>query len=210
MTHNQVSVLDTRPTKLFYMKDYKAYLVKSRNKVTSGMMYLMPLFVLFIVIEKFWYKISHLGKIIVHNFKLDAFLGKYSLTITTGLLLLLIFYVFGYLATLNGFKKFYNWLEGMLLGVIPGYSTYKAQLENKINPVPDSRVSVVVKTPLGDKPGLLVEEQSNQSIVFFPNTTDATSGDVMIVENTAIKKINLDAKTLLNIMKKQGKGLPIT
>ncbi|WP_066224141.1 hypothetical protein [Formosa haliotis] len=73
------------------MRDYKKRLVKPRNKVVSGMMYLLPIFILFIVVEKLWYKVSHLGKIVVHNLHLDDFFGKYSLTITTGLLILLIF-----------------------------------------------------------------------------------------------------------------------
>ena len=191
------------------MKDYKKRLVKPKNKIVSGMMYLLPIFILFIVIEKLWYKVSHLGKIVVHNLHLDDFFGKYSLTITTGLLLLIIFYVFGYLATLPRFMKFYNWFEGMMLDVIPGYSKYKTQLENKISPKPDNRISVLVNTPMGDKPGLLIDEKTSNSVVFFPSTTNALEGEVLVVDNKIIQKIDIDAKSLLSIMKKQGKGLPV-
>ncbi|QDO93661.1 hypothetical protein FNB79_06625 [Formosa sediminum] len=191
------------------MKDYKKRLVKPKNKIVSGMMYLLPIFILFIVIEKLWYKVSHLGKIVVHNLHLDDFFGKYSLTITTGLLLLFIFYVFGYLATFPKFKTFYNWFEGMMLDVIPGYSKYKTELENKISPKPDNRLSVLVHTPMGNKPGLLIDEKASSSVVFFPSTTNALEGEVLVVDNKMIQKIDLDAKSLLGIMKKQGKGLPV-
>ncbi|CDF80780.1 hypothetical protein BN863_30680 [Formosa agariphila KMM 3901] len=191
------------------MKDYKKRLVKPKNKIVSGMMYLLPIFILFIVIEKLWYKVSHLGKIVVHNLHLDDFFGKYSLTITTGLLLLLIFYVFGYLATLPRFKTFYNWFEGMMLDVIPGYGKYKTELENKINPKPDNRTSVLVSTPMGNKPGLLIDEKTSSSVVFFPSTTNALEGEVLVVDNKMVQKIDIDAKSLLSIMKKQGKGLPV-
>src|SRR5690606_26047392 len=162
-----------------------------------GMMYLLPIFVLFIVIEKLWYKVSHLGKLVVHNLHLDDFFGKYSLTITTGLLILLIFYVFGYLATLSRFMNFYNWFEGMLLDVIPGYSKYKTELENKISPKPDNRIPVLVNTPMGDKPGLLIDEKANNSVVFFPSATNALEGEVLVADNKMIQKIDIDAKSLL-------------
>lgn len=192
------------------MKDYKKRLEKPRNKIVSGMMYLLPLFILFVVIEKLWYKVSHLGKFVAHNLHLDDFLGKYSITVTTGLLLLLIFYVFGYLATLPRFIEFYNWFEGTLLDVIPGYSKYKNDLENKISPKPDNRVPVLLKTPVGNKPGLLIEEKEVSSVVFFPSTTNALEGEVLVVDNKIIEKIDLDAKSFLGIMKKQGKGLPVS
>ncbi|OBQ54974.1 hypothetical protein JJL45_03550 [Tamlana sp. s12] len=192
------------------MRDYKKRLEKPRNKIVSGMMYLLPLFVLFIVIEKLWYKIKHLGKFVAHNLHLDAFLGKYSITLTTGILILIIFYIFGYLATFPRFMKFYNWFEAMLLDVIPGYSKYKSDLENKISPKPDTRIPVLVNTTLGNKPGLLVDEKETSSVVFFPSTTNHLEGEVVVVNNQMVQKIDLDAKTLLGIMKKQGKGLPIT
>ncbi|KAB1066554.1 hypothetical protein F6U93_14140 [Tamlana haliotis] len=192
------------------MRNYKKRLEKPRNKIISGLMYLLPLFVLFVIVEKFWYKIHHLGKFIAHNLHLDAFLGKYSITITTGVLILVIFYVFGFLATLPRFMKFYNWFEGMLLDVIPGYSKYKNDLENKISPKPDNRIPVLVSTAMGDKPGLLIEEKEENSVVFFPSTTNALEGEVLVVHNQTIKKIDLDAKTFLLIMKKQGKGLPLS
>ncbi|MGY0391167.1 hypothetical protein ACW5R3_01240 [Bizionia sp. KMM 8389] len=191
------------------MKDYKKHLEKPRSKIVSGMMYLLPMFVLFIVVEKLWYKVSHLGKLIVHNLHLDDFFGKHSLTITTGILLLLIFYVFGYLATLPRFMKFYNWFESTLLDIVPGYNKYKTDLENKISPKADNREPILVNTPMGDKPGLLIDEKTENSVVFFPSTTNVLEGEVLVVENDKIQKINIDAKSLFGIMKKQGKGLPI-
>jgi len=192
------------------MKYYKKRLEKPRNKIVSGMMYLLPMFILFIVVEKLWYKVSHLGKIIVHNLHLDDFFGKHSLTITTGLLLLIIFYIFGYLATLPRFMSFYNWFESTLLDVVPGYTKYKTDLENKISPKPDSRLTVLVSTPVGDKPGILIEENATNSVVFFPSTTDALEGEVLVIDTPKLQKMDIDAKALLGIMKKQGKGLPVT
>ncbi len=98
----------------------------------------------------------------------------------------------------------------MMLDVIPGYSKYKTELENKISPKPDNRTPVLVHAPMGDKPGLLIDEKATSSVVFFPSTTNALEGEVLVVDNKIIQKIDIDAKSLLGIMKKQGKGLPVS
>ncbi|AUS05070.1 hypothetical protein [Pseudotamlana carrageenivorans] len=62
---------------------------------------------------------------------------------------------------------------------------------------------------MGAKPGLLIDEKETSSVVFFPSTTNHLEGEVFVVNNEFIQKIDLNAKTFLGILKKQGKGLPI-
>ncbi|MCB0423424.1 MAG: hypothetical protein R2802_04010 [Flavobacteriaceae bacterium] len=187
----------------------KQALTRIRNRVFNGMMYLLPLFFVFILLEKLWMKMSALGKFISHYLHFEKLFGKLAIVFATLLLVLLLFYVFGWLASLHFFKKLNVWIESKLFDLIPGYSYYKFQLESGITQEMEKRIPVWVTTPYGKRPALLIEEKGESSTVFFPNMKETSVGDIAWVENDRIIKMDIDAKTFLNKLKMQGKGLPL-
>ena len=168
---------------------------------------LIPIFAIIIIIQKMWKNLTGAGNYLADLFGLQSLLGKHSVTVATALLLILLFYFFGWLAKLSALNRMKDWIETSLLQYIPGYLTYKAQLQEKISPKQDDRIPVWVTTLNGKRPGLLVNENAEESIVFLPNSPDSNNGEVLLVQKQHITKLNMNATSFIKSMQKFGKDL---
>ena len=178
-----------------------------RSRVLAGLILLVPLFAIIIIIQKIWKTLSGAGDYLANLFGLKSLLGTHSVTVATAVLLILLFYIFGWLAKLSTLNRIKDWLETSALQYIPGYLTYKAQLQEKINPKQDDRIPVWVNTSSGKRPGLLVSEQSDEAIIFLPNSPDSNNGEVLMVQKQHITKLNMNAASFIKSMQKFGKDL---
>jgi len=102
-----------------------------------------------------------------------------------------------------------DWIEVSALQYIPGYLTYKAQIQDKVNASEDKRIPVWVATAAGKRPGLLIDEKNQEAIVFFPNSPDSNNGEVLMVERTTISKLEMTPSAFLKCLQKFGKDLVI-
>ena len=188
----------------------KKFLNHIKSRVLAGVIFLIPLFAIILIIQKLWKTLTGAGNYLVQLFGLKSLLGSNSVTIATAVLLVILFYFFGWLVKFSSLNRVRDWMETTLLQYIPGYLTYKAQLQEKVNPKQDSRIPVCVNTVSGKRPGLLVEEQAENVIIFFPNSPDSNNGEVMIVPKQQVTKLNMDAASFIKSMQKFGKGLSIS
>ena len=188
----------------------KKFLNHIKSRVLAGVIFLIPLFAIILIIQKLWKTLTGAGNYLVQLFGLKSLLGSNSVTIATAVLLVILFYFFGWLVKFSSLNRVRDWMETTLLQYIPGYLTYKAQLQEKVNPKQDSRIPVCINTVSGKRPGLLVEEQAENVIIFFPNSPDSNNGEVMIVPKQEVTKLNMDAVSFIKSMQKFGKGLSIS
>ena len=188
----------------------KKFLNHIKSRVLAGVIFLIPLFAIILILQKLWKTLTGAGNYLVQLFGLKSLLGSNSVTIATAVLLVILFYFFGWLVKFSSLNRVRDWMETTLLQYIPGYLTYKAQLQEKVNPKQDSRIPVCVNTVSGKRPGLLVEEQAENVIIFFPNSPDSNNGEVMIVPKQQVTKLNMDAVSFIKSMQKFGKGLSIS
>jgi uncharacterized membrane protein len=178
-----------------------------KSRVIAGVIFLIPLFAIILIIQKLWKTLTGAGNYLVQLFGLNSLLGSHSVTIATAVLLILLFYFFGWLVKVSALNRVRDWMETGLLQYIPGYLTYKAQLQEKISPTKDKRIPVYISSVSGKRPGLLVEEQADDAIIFFPNSPDSNNGEVIIVPRQQVTKLNIDASSFLKSLQKFGKGL---
>ena len=181
-----------------------------KSRVLAGIIFLIPLFAIILIVQKLWKALTGAGNYLVQMFGLKSLLGSNSVTIATAVLLVLLFYLFGWLIKFSTLNRMRDWTETTLLQFIPGYLTYKAQLHDKINPKQDNRIPVYISTVSGKRPGLLMDEQAEDAIVFFPNSPDSNNGEVIIVPKQQVIKLNMDASSFMKSMQKFGKGLSIS
>lgn len=181
-----------------------------KSRVFAGLIFLIPIFAVVLILQKLWNTLHGAGNYLVQLFGLNALLGSNSVTIATAVLLLLLLYFFGWLVKFNALNRMKDWLETSLLQYIPGYLTYKAQLQEKINPKQDTRTPVYINTASGKRPGLMVEEQAEDAIIFFPNSPDSNNGEVIIVPKQHVIKLNMNISLFIKSMQKFGKGLSMT
>jgi len=101
-----------------------------------------------------------------------------------------------------------DWIEHSALQFIPGYLTYKAQLQQKISPKADDRKPVWVNTETGKRPGFLIDEHESEAVIFFPNSPDSNNGVVVMVSKQKVTKLDMTPSLFIKSMQKFGKDLP--
>jgi uncharacterized membrane protein len=185
----------------------KKLLNNFRNTILSGILFFLPIFFLLSLIQKVWQGLTGFGA------KLAAFVGVKSVagvgtaSIVTTILLIIIFYICGLLVRFAFIGKFRNWIENTLLQYIPGYLTYKVKMEEKLIKKADERKPVLVVTPNGSRPGLLIETTGQSATVYLPNTPDTNNGQVWVVDLSNIRHLKGDVKSLLKSVQYSGKGM---
>src|SRR6185295_16562612 len=120
----------------------KKILNRVKTRVLAGIIFLIPLFAIILIVQKLWKTLTGAGNYLVQLFGLNSLLGSHSVTIATAVLLVLLFYFFGWLVKFNSLNRMQDWIETSLLQYITSYLTYKAQLQEKINPKQDTRIPV--------------------------------------------------------------------
>jgi uncharacterized membrane protein len=187
----------------------KKFFTHVRSRVLAGVIFLIPLFAIILIIQKLWTTLTTAGSYLVKLFGLKSLLGAQSVTIATAVLLLILFYFFGWLVKFRSLHRMRDWIETTLLQYIPGYLTYKAQVQEKVNPKDDSRIPVWVTTASGKRPGLLMDEHEELAIVFFPNSPDSNNGEVLMVDLHQVTKLEIKAPAFMKSIQKFGKDLPV-
>jgi len=185
----------------------RKFLAHIQTRVMAGVVLLIPLFAVLLLINKLWTSLTGAGDYLVKLVRLDSLLGSNSLAVATAFLLIVIFYFCGWLVKFSSLIRVRDWMERSFLQYIPGYITYKAQMEEKLGKTEDSRTPVWVSMVIGRRPALLVEEREGESVVFFPNSPDSNNGEVMLVDSFRVTKLAMDAPSFFKSMQKFGKDL---
>src|SRR5688572_22070859 len=108
----------------------KTFFNKAKHAAVAGFLFLLPVFVVFIVVKKAWIALTSTGAKIASVFGMQTIAGA---TIFTALLLIVICVVCGFLVVhYSSMKRFNNMIEGQLIKYIPGYGTYKTMAEEKL------------------------------------------------------------------------------
>ncbi len=183
------------------------FLQHLKTRIIAGVIFLIPVFVIIMILQKLWKILSGSGHYIANTLGLKPLFGNNSAQIATGLLLILLFYFFGWLVRFSILNRWRDWIENALLQYIPGYLTYKAQLQEKISPTEDPRQPVLIETITGKRPGLLIEELPDQMVIFLPNSPDTNNGEVLLVEKSKVTKLDIKAAPFMKNMQKFGKGV---
>ena len=178
-----------------------------RNRVLAGLIFLIPLFAIILILQKVWKALTGAGNYLATLLGLKTLVGDNSMQVATALVLIFLLYFCGWLVKFSTLTKMRDWVEDSLLQYIPGYLTYKAQVQEKINPKKDNRIPVWVTTVVGKRPGFLIDEQTEETIVFFPNSPDSNNGEIVAVANSLVKKIDMNASSFIKSMQKFGKDL---
>ena len=184
-----------------------------RSYILAGFFFLLPVFVIFILIAKAWGYLSTIGARISALFGMKSILGIGSDPIFTGLVLLLIFFVCGILVIRFGFmKRMQDRIENQFVKHIPGYETYKAMAEEKLYNKEKSipYVPALLKSENDFlKPVYVIEDDDKEnSVVYIPDIPETGTGQIFIVKTKSLTILtSTTANELDKILKSKGKGL---
>lgn len=186
----------------------KKILEHLRSRVLAGIIFFIPVYVIFTILQKLWITLDDTGNYIVEALGIKSLLGNTSVIIATTLLLVIIFYIIGWLVKFSLLTSFKDWIETGLLQYLPNYLTFKSKMKEKLIPKKDARKPVLVEYGSYRRPGLLIETRANDAIVFHPNAPDSNNGTTHIVKTQQVQYLHTDTATLLKSLQACGKNLP--
>jgi uncharacterized membrane protein len=175
--------------------------------VISGIIFLIPVFVIIVILQKLFTTMKGLGQQLANLLGIKTVAGFGGATIGTTILLLATFYACGLLVRFTMFTAMRSWLENKLLMHIPGYLGYKVKMEEKLLPKTEKRVAALVTTADITRPGFLVARENGRCTVFIPNTPDTDTGQVWIVNEGQVKELGIAEKSFIDGIRHSGKGL---
>jgi uncharacterized membrane protein len=189
----------------------KAFFTKLRDVAVAGFLFLLPVYVVFIIITKAWTSLSSVGTRIAGIFGMKSIMGVGGSTVFSGLLLVTIWIACGLLVRFSFVAAFGKKIEKSLSKYIPGYDTYKAlaeeKLQNKVKILPFR--SALVKQQEHWQPAYVVEQDADGNyVVFLPDTPNTNTGHVLLAKQDQVKILSSVVPSQLDAaLKKMGKGL---
>jgi uncharacterized membrane protein len=189
----------------------KSLFANIRNIAVAGFLFLLPVYVLLVIITKAWASLSSVGTGLAKVFGLESLLGAGGATAVSGVLLILIWIGCGLLVRVSFVDAFNKGVERLLVKYVPGYSTYKAIAEDKLHqrtrtlPYP----SVLVRGDVGWQPAFLIEQDADgHCVVFVPGAPDTSAGSVLLATRDQLRFLPaITANQLDASLKTMGKGL---
>ncbi|MEG2100656.1 hypothetical protein B0A75_01240 [Flavobacterium oncorhynchi] len=174
----------------------------------GGILFLVPLVVLLIVLEKGYVIVQKTTLPLVNSFPKVNVLGIAIQELIGILIIILICFVAGVLAKTANAKKLVQKLEDGILSFVPGYSFMKSMNENILGFESNEDLKVIlVPTDAGLQFAFLIEQvNENQFTVFIPDAPNPWSGSVVFVEKKDITDIQITQKQALACIRKLGYG----
>ncbi|WP_035646828.1 DUF502 domain-containing protein [Flavobacterium sp. ASV13] len=174
----------------------------------GGIIFLVPLVVLLIFLEKGYGIIQKTTLPLVNNLPRINVLGIALQELIGILLIIIICLLAGLLAKTSNAKKLVQKLEDSILSFVPGYSFMKSMNENilGIESKDDLKV-ILVPTDAGLQFAFLIEQISEEKFtVFIPDAPNPWSGSVVFVDKKDIQDIDITQKQALACIRKLGYG----
>ena len=174
----------------------------------GGILFLVPLVVLLIVLEKGYVIVQKTTLPLVNSFPKVNVLGIAIQELIGILIIILICFVAGVLAKTANAKKLVQKLEDGILSFVPGYSFMKSMNENILGFESNEDLKVIlVPTDAGLQFAFLIEQvNENQFTVFIADAPNPWSGSVVFVEKKDITDIQITQKQALACIRKLGYG----
>jgi uncharacterized membrane protein len=182
-----------------------------RDIAISGFFALLPLYVLFIVIAKAWKSLSSVGAGIAGMFGVKPILGVGGTTIFSGLLLIALWIVIGLLVRFSFMAALSRAAERAMSKYIPGYDTYKAiaeeKLQHKVRAL--DYTSALIRWQEYWRPAYIVERDADGTcVLFLPDAPETNKGHVLLAKQDQVRVMSsITANQLDASLKKMGRGL---
>ncbi len=179
------------------------------DTIRGGLLFLLPMFVIIILINKLWEKIMGTAKSLAGLFGIQKEMEGIWGAIITICIILLICFISGMLLRVSLFSKVRNKLDAFLEKKIPGYGFYKSTMEQKIKKDDAPSRPVVLLTIDGvGQPGVVIEEMADgRKVVFVSSHPASANGNVYVVDRTAVTELPTTELDMNKILKSRGDGL---
>jgi hypothetical protein len=191
----------------------KNFFIKSKKLAIAGFFFLLPVFVIFVIVSKAFTALTSVGTKIAGVFGLKTIVGIGSVTIYTSLLLIIICMLCGMLVIKFSFmRKFSKMIERRLEEYIPGYDTYRVMAEEKLQQkgkiLPYTPALLKTDNDLLQPVFIIEQDDAGNNTILIPGIPETNKGQIFIVKNERLKRISaVSANDFDASLKTMGTGL---
>ena len=189
----------------------KTFLINLRSTAIAGFFFLLPVIVVLVIVTKAFGALTSVGAKLAAMFGMKTIVGLASTTVFTGVLMIAICLACGLLVRVAFVSAVGNAVEAWLATYIPGYATYKAMAEEKLQHKVRLLPYQAALIRQGDcwRPAYIVElDRDGNAVVFVPEAPDTSRGNVLLAARDQLTLISsLTANQLDASLKTMGKGL---
>lgn len=174
----------------------------------GGILFLAPLILLLVLLEKGFSIIQKITNPIVSHFPKVKVLGLAIEEIVAISIIVIVCFAAGLIAKTTYAQRLIHRLEDGILSFVPGYSFMKNMNENIMGFESNQDLKVImVPTDAGWQFAFLIEQiDENNFAVFIPDAPNPWSGSVVFVEKHNIKEVEISQKQALACIRKLGYG----
>ena len=170
-------------------------------------LFLFPIMLLIFIFEKAIKIVQSIILPIKSHLPAERIFGIGILSLISLILILLVCYIAGMLTESKKVKSFLSFIEDNLLIFIPGYAMIKSGARDAIGDADDKWKVVMIAEDEEWKFGIEVDKQPDgYSTIFFPEPPDAKSGEMKLIHESKLKRINLPVSRLVNVIRNYGRG----
>ena len=178
------------------------------KRILNGIiLFLLPLTLLLLVLGKAVSVVQKLILPVQQYLPEEHFFGIGLRSLISLLLVLFFCFLAGLLVERKRVKWLITKLEDNVLVFIPGYSMLKAQTGGFIINKDHQWQTVLLGEDDNWKPGVVVDRHANgYCTVFFPEPPDAKSGEIKLMQESKLKKLDMPVNKLVKIIRNYGHG----
>lgn len=181
-----------------------------KSTLIGGIFFLIPIVLLIVILSKAYDLMLKIAKPLSDVIPLEQIGGVALANILVVLLLLVVCFLAGLLATRSRFKALQGYIEEKILGALPGYRVVKAFLnsmelyeshEEKLKPV---HVELERHSRLGFE---MERSEKGDVVVYLPSAPNFISGAIMVVPAAQVTLLDIPLKNITDCMEQFGFGV---
>ena len=179
-----------------------------KTTALGGLLFLIPVIILFAVFEKAHQLVSNLTEPISAIFTVNRIFGLAIIDLLAILLVLLICFLAGLAARTAWAKRWIAALESAFLSKVPAYDLLKRKMTTQLRFEEDADFRPVVAR-FDDQWQIAIEVDriaGGYVAVYLPGSPDPWSGSVSIVTEDRITRLDTSRTATVGIFKNLGKG----
>ena len=180
-----------------------------KTTVIGGLLFLIPIILLIMILTKVHSLLLVVAKPLDDVIPLDKVGGIAVANILVIIMIILICFLAGILATGKYMKKFQHGIESKLLIKLPGFAIIKGFMDSIKTTEEASENFIPVLVAFDDSEQLCfeVERTSNEKVVvYLPGAPNPWSGTVLYVDKARVKRLNTSVTEAVNSIQMLGLG----
>ena len=179
-----------------------------KTTVIGGIIFLIPIIILVIIMEKAFQIMAALSRPLSNFIQIKSFAGVAVVDIITFAIIIILCFIAGFISKTTFASKFIQRIESKILKKIPFYSFVKSITEG-ISGVrsKESLKPVLLEFDDNSQLGLEVERiEGGNTIVYVPSSPNPWSGSVLVMKSERVKPLNISFAQEIKLMHDFGQG----